>query len=172
MDLFAVAAPGTEALLHRELAALGIKGRYVPGGVELTGDADTIRRVNLESRLASRLLLRLGRFETRHLNELEKLCAKLDVAPFLRPDEPLAVRASCRKSRIYHSGAAEERVRRALARKLRADPAPAHADLDEDDEDFVRALHASGATTIKTRAAKRLLACAYQVDAIQERVWL
>lgn len=48
----------------------------------------------------------------------------------------------------------------------------AHADLDEDDEDFVRALHASGATTIKTRAAKRLLACAYQVDAIHERVWL
>ena len=56
MELFAVAPPGTEALLHRELAALGIKGRYVPGGVELQGDAGTIRRVNLESRLASRLL--------------------------------------------------------------------------------------------------------------------
>ena len=48
----------------------------------------------------------------------------------------------------------------------------AHADLDEDDEDFVRALHASGATTVKKRAAKRLLKCAYQVEAIQERVWL
>jgi putative N6-adenine-specific DNA methylase len=133
MDLFAVAAPGTEPLLHRELAALGIKGRYVPGGVELRGDADTIRRVNLESRLASRLLLRLGRFETLHLNELEKLTAKLDVAPFLRADEPLAVRATCRKSKIYHSGAAEERVHRALAKKLRADLAPAQANLEEDD---------------------------------------
>ena len=58
-----------------------MKGRYVPGGVELQGDTDTIRRVNLESRLASRLLLRLGSFKTLHLNELEKLTAKLDVAP-------------------------------------------------------------------------------------------
>jgi putative N6-adenine-specific DNA methylase len=106
MELFAVAPPGTESLLERELAALGIHGRAVPGGVELRGDAATVRRVNFESRLASRLLLRLGRFETLHLNELENLSAKLDVAPFLRGDEPLAVRATCRKSRIYHSGAA------------------------------------------------------------------
>ena len=133
MDLFAVAAPGTEPLLERELAALGIAGRAAPGGVELRGDAGTIRRVNLESRLASRLLLRLGSFRTLHLNELEKLAGKLDVAPFLRTDEPLAVRATCRKSKIYHSGAAEERVQRALAKKLRADLAPAQGSLDEDD---------------------------------------
>lgn len=132
-ELFAVAAPGVEALLHRELAALGIKGRYVPGGVELRGDAATIGRINLESRLASRLLLRLGRFKTLHLNELEKLCAKLDVAPFIRADEPLAVRATCRKSKIYHSGAAEERVRRGLAKTLGVDPALAQGNLDEDD---------------------------------------
>jgi putative N6-adenine-specific DNA methylase len=133
MELFAVAPPGIEALLERELAALGMKGRAVPGGVELRGDADTIRRVNLESRLASRLLLRLGRFETEFLNELEKLTAKLDVAPFIRADQPLAVRATCKKSRIYHSGAAEERVQRALAKKLGATPAPARGNLDEDD---------------------------------------
>lgn len=134
MELFAVAPPGIEPLLHRELATLGIKGRYVPGGVEIRGDAATIRRVNLESRLASRLLLRLGRFETEHLNELEKLAGKLDVAQYIRADAPLAVRATCRKSRIYHSGAAEERVHRALAKKLGAAPAPARGNLDEDDE--------------------------------------
>lgn len=134
MELFAVACPGTETLLERELAALGIEGRAVPGGVELHGDAATIRRVNLESRLASRVLLRLGRFETLHLNELEKLSAKLDVAPFLRADQPLAVRATCRKSRIFHSGAAEERVGRALAKKLGASLTLAQANLDEDDE--------------------------------------
>ncbi|HUR41007.1 MAG TPA: class I SAM-dependent RNA methyltransferase [Verrucomicrobiae bacterium] len=133
MDLFAVAPPGVETLLQRELAALGLEGRAVPGGVELRGDAATIGRVNLESRLASRLLLRLARFETEHLNELEKFTAKLDVAPFIRADEPLSVRASCRKSRIYHSGAAEERVQRALAKKLGAAPAPAQSNLDEDD---------------------------------------
>ena len=133
MELFAVAPPGIEALLARELAALGIEGRAVPGGVELRGDADTIRRVNLESRLASRLLLRLGSFRTLHLNELEKLCAKLDVAPYIRADEPLAVRATCRKSKIYHSGAAEERVQRGLAKKLGIAPAPAQANLEEDD---------------------------------------
>ena len=134
MELFAVAPPGIEALLHRELATLGIKGRYVPGGVDLQGDADTIRRVNLESRLASRLLLRLASFKVLHLNELEKLCSKLEVAPYIRADLPLSVRATCRKSKIYHSGAAEERVLRGLAKKLGAAPAPAQANLDEDDE--------------------------------------
>jgi putative N6-adenine-specific DNA methylase len=133
MELFAVAPPGIEALLESELAALGIKGRAVPGGVELRGDAATIGRVNLESRLASRLLLRLASFKTLHLNELEKFSAKLDVAPFIRADEPLSVRASCRKSKIYHSGAAEERVRRGLAKKLGAEPAEAQGNLDEDD---------------------------------------
>lgn len=133
MDLFAVAVPGTEALLQRELAALGVEGRAVPGGVELRGDAATIRRVNLESRLASRLLLRLATFRTLHLNELEKLAGKLDVAPYLRADQPLAVRATCRKSRIYHSGAAEERVQRGLAKKLGAELKPADANLEEDD---------------------------------------
>ena len=133
MELFAVSPPGIEALLARELAALGIKGRAVPGGVELNGDAATIRRVNLESRLASRLLMRFARFRTLHLNELEKLTAKLDVAPFLRADEPLAVRATCIKSKIYHSGAAEERVHRGLAKKLGANVTVAKTDLDEDD---------------------------------------
>jgi putative N6-adenine-specific DNA methylase len=134
MELFAVSPPGTEALLERELAALGIKGRAVPGGVELQGDAATIRRVNLESRLASRLLLRLGTFRTLHLNELEKLTGKLDVAPYLRADQPLAVRATCRKSKIYHSGAAEERVSRALAKKLgAAELMLAQSNLEEDD---------------------------------------
>ncbi|MBS0241376.1 MAG: hypothetical protein JSS20_04310 [Proteobacteria bacterium] len=48
----------------------------------------------------------------------------------------------------------------------------AHVDLEEDDEEFVRSLRSSGATTIKRRAANRLLRCAHQVDAIHERVWL
>ena len=133
MEMFAVAPPGTEALLQRELAGLGIAGRAVPGGVELRGDADTIRRINLESRLASRLLLRLATFKTLHLNELEKFAAKLDVAPYIRADEPLSVRASCRKSKIYHSGAAEERVQRGLAKKLGASLKTAEANLEEDD---------------------------------------
>lgn len=48
----------------------------------------------------------------------------------------------------------------------------AHAELDESDEAFVRSLREAGATTIGRRAANRLLACAWRVDAIDQRIWL
>jgi len=61
--LFAVAPPGLEQMLHRELVGLGIAGaRLDEGGVSFRGDRRTLYRANLHSRIASRILVRIARF--------------------------------------------------------------------------------------------------------------
>jgi len=101
--------------------------------------------------------------------EAKTLAALRDV---LARSQPLTMRQSEKLVELEDASQRFSSIDGFNVRTLILSCAEAASDLDEDDEAFVRALHASGATTIKTRAAKRLLACAYQVDAIQERVWL
>jgi len=59
---FASCPRGLESLLAEELAGLGARGtETVPGGVAFEGDLRTCYRVNLESRLATRVLARIAR---------------------------------------------------------------------------------------------------------------
>jgi putative N6-adenine-specific DNA methylase len=53
-----------------------------------------------------------------HLAELEKRSRRVPWANVLRPDVPVRVEASCSHSRIYHSGAAAERVENAIKAEL------------------------------------------------------
>jgi putative N6-adenine-specific DNA methylase len=59
---FASCPRGLESLLAEELRELGAQtAESVPGGVAFEGDMRTCCRANLESRLATRVLMRLGR---------------------------------------------------------------------------------------------------------------
>ena len=121
MSLFFACAPGLEPELLIESRALGFAGAtVVPGGVEAAGDWAEARRANLHLRTATRVLVRVAEFRALHLAQLDKRARKIDWAGFLRPDQPLRVEATCRKSRIYHAGAAAQRVERALTETLGA----------------------------------------------------
>src|SRR6185437_6854289 len=66
-ELFAVCAPGLETLVAAELRALGaLPGAVEPGGVAFSGAEQTMFRANLHSRIASRVMARVGRFRARH----------------------------------------------------------------------------------------------------------
>lgn len=121
LRLFAAAPPGLEEVVAAELADLGLGGKALPGGVEFEGDAAALARVNLSLRCANRVLWRLGAFNAMHLAELRRKAGGLPWNRVLRPGEAVAVRASCRGSRIYHSGAAAERVRLGIADALGAE---------------------------------------------------
>ncbi|MEW5739440.1 MAG: RNA methyltransferase [Myxococcota bacterium] len=58
--LFVSSTPGLEPALAEELSELGFKGREVAGGVELTAPDGAYREINLWSRIASRVLLRVA----------------------------------------------------------------------------------------------------------------
>lgn len=63
--LFVGCTPGLEVALEGELTALGFSPRLVPGGCELErAPAGSLVRVNAQSRVASRVLWRLGEVTT------------------------------------------------------------------------------------------------------------
>ncbi|MFL5310108.1 MAG: class I SAM-dependent RNA methyltransferase, partial [Myxococcales bacterium] len=118
MDLFAVCAPGLEPVLQSELRGLGMPARSVPGGAELKGEMRDVERLNLWLRTASRVLVRLGEVKATSFTELVRKASALPFETVARPGEPVALRVTCRKSRLYHSGAVAQRLHEALQGRL------------------------------------------------------
>lgn len=120
-EIFLAAPPGLEANLCDEAQAAGFAApQAVAGGVLLRGGWPEVWRANLQLRGAGRVLLRIATFRALHLAQLDKRARRVPWARFLRPDVPLRIEASCRASRIYHEGAAAERVEKAVAAELGA----------------------------------------------------
>jgi putative N6-adenine-specific DNA methylase len=91
-----------------------------PGGVTLRGGWPEAWRANLVLRGASKVLVRLGAFRAMHLAQLDKRARKFPWGEVLRPDVPVKVEAACRASRIYHAGAAAQRIATAIREELGA----------------------------------------------------
>ncbi|MFN8668964.1 MAG: class I SAM-dependent RNA methyltransferase [Gemmatimonadaceae bacterium] len=115
-DAFAVTAPGLAGIAAGELARLGISvGEVESGGVAFEGDFRTLCLANLHLRTASRVLVRVDEFRAATFHELEKRTARIDWSRWITPGRDVALRVTCRKSRLYHSGAVAERVAAILA---------------------------------------------------------
>jgi putative N6-adenine-specific DNA methylase len=113
--IFMACLPGLEPALLAEAQVLRLaNARALPGGVEFAGSVADIARANRNSRLASRVLVRIGEFRAMHLAQLDKRARKVPWADWLRADMPVRVEASCTKSRIYHQKAAAQRIERAI----------------------------------------------------------
>ncbi len=119
---FAVCAPGIEPITARELANLGLAGAVGPGGVSFSASRRDLYRANLYSRTATRFLVRAGTFYAAAFSELRQKASRLPWEQFLRPGQPVAIKAACHKSKLYHSGAVEERVIGAIADRLGQTP--------------------------------------------------
>lgn len=114
-EIFAVAPPGLEPLLLPEFRALGYKdARYGPGGVTLMGDWSDVWRLNLELRGASKVLARMGSFRAMDLARLDHRATQFPWSDFLLPNTDVRVEVTCKRSKIYHAGAAVQRIERAL----------------------------------------------------------
>jgi len=178
-EIFLTAPPGLEAVLLDEVQGLGFPGAAaVPGGVTLPGDWATVRRANLTVRGTGRVLARVAAFRAMHLAQLDKRARKVDWAATLRADVPVAVEAACRASRIYHAGAASQRVARAIAETLGAPSSDGGVRVMVRIEDDLctlsvdtsgEALHRRGSKTATAKAPMRetlaalfLRACGYR----------
>jgi putative N6-adenine-specific DNA methylase len=134
MKCFAIAAPGLEPLLEDELKELGIKGKAVPGGVEWNGSESSVAIANLWSRLASRVVIRIGEFGARTFFELERHAKKVEWQKYLGPSTAVQFRVTAKKSKLYHTGAIAQRLQEAIARQLKRDVVLAGSAEDEDAE--------------------------------------
>ncbi|MBL8895769.1 MAG: class I SAM-dependent RNA methyltransferase [Rhizobiales bacterium] len=129
LEIFLVATPGLEDALCAEARGKDFKqASVVPGGVTVKGGWPEVWRANLEIRGATRVLARIGSFRAMHLAQLDKRARKFAWGDVLRADVPVRVEATCRSSRIYHSGAAAQRIKTAIHDELGA-PISAEAAL-------------------------------------------
>lgn len=134
-DAFAIASPGCAPLVADELRALDVRlGDVSSAGVAFTATTGVLLRVNLWSRLASRILVRLAEFTARDFATLEKQAARVPWKTVVAPGASVRFRVTCRKSRLYHSDAVAERLARAVLKAVPSATIQAGATRDDDDE--------------------------------------
>jgi putative N6-adenine-specific DNA methylase len=115
IDAFVVSAPGLEQLVLSEARRLGVRpARAVTGGVECNVTWAQLWALNLRSRLASRVLVRVAQFHADGFHSLQTGVRAVDWSAWLAGGG-VTVSASCDKgSKLYHSGAVAERVGEAI----------------------------------------------------------
>lgn len=129
---FANVGPGLEELLSGELAELGLgPGRTLAGGVEVRVSLAGLHILCSRSRLAEGVRVRLKSFEARTFAELERGLSRLPWRAYFPPSVRVRIDVVCHKSRLWHSDAVAERVRRVLTERAEASPEPP-ADSDEE----------------------------------------
>jgi putative N6-adenine-specific DNA methylase len=119
-DAFAITAPGLEPLAAAELQALGAADALaVEGGVAFSASRRTLYTANLQLRTVSRVIVRASEFGATAFYDLERRAAKVPWDRFLSPNCGVALRVTCKKSRLYHSDGVAERVAAAIVGSVR-----------------------------------------------------
>ncbi len=118
LPLFAVTAPGLEALAAAELLGLGVRAAPEPGGVAWEADAAGLYAASLRLRTPSRIVVRAAELRARTFFELERHARKVPWDRWLIPGRPVRLRVTSRKSKLYHEGAVAERLLDAIGRAV------------------------------------------------------
>jgi putative N6-adenine-specific DNA methylase len=119
MQLFAVTAPGLEGVCAAELQRLRFES-VVPegGGVAFVGGLRELYLANLWLRSSTRVLVRIGEVRAKAFPELYQRALRLPWGRYVRPGNPLCVRASSHTSRLVHSGRIAETLVAAVSHAL------------------------------------------------------
>ena len=107
------------------------RAKATGGGVTIWGDWNDVWRANLTLRGASKVLARIGEFRAFHLAQLDKRSRKFPWGNTLMLGHKIKVEVvTNRKSKIYHAGAAIERIERAIHEEFGAQIAKSMEDAD------------------------------------------
>tara|TARA_B100001057_G_C22794520_1_gene929040 strand:+ start:310 stop:1428 length:1119 start_codon:yes stop_codon:yes gene_type:complete len=124
-EIFIACVPGLENELLTEVKSIGFKKtKLMVGGIQSFGGWSDVWRANFYLRGATKVLVRFASFRVAHLAQLDKSSRKLDWKNLLKYKEPFRVETVCRKSKIYHSGAASQRISKAISASIDAKEDP------------------------------------------------
>ena len=120
-SFLAATAPGLEHLCFQELSAMPGSVSHVeiiPGGVAFRGRLIDMYRANLDLRIPTRILMRIARFKASNFRQLEGHLKKVPWELHISAETDINVRATAIHSRLYHTAAVAERVRRLVHDRL------------------------------------------------------
>jgi 23S rRNA (guanine2069-N7)-methyltransferase / 23S rRNA (guanine2445-N2)-methyltransferase len=119
-EIYATVPLGMAGLLRDELAELGAEAlRPTRAGVAFRGNLETAYRACLWSRLASRVLLKVGKFPAPDADALYAGVRQIPWQDHLGPDDTLAVHATGRNAALRHTGFAARRVKDGIVDQFR-----------------------------------------------------
>jgi len=118
---FAPCPRGLEVALSDELAQLNASGvRSTDGGVAFAGAIELAYHINLESRLASRVLWEVGRGTYRDERDIYRLASEIDWPQHFRADRTLRVDVAATRSPLKSLEFATLRIKDAVCDRHRA----------------------------------------------------
>ena len=121
LDLIATSAVGLEAVVARELKALGYESKTLQTGrVLFQADEAALCRANLWLRTADRVLLRLGEFEATDFGQLFDQTYALPWEAWLGADAAFPVNGRSVKSQLSSVPACQKIVKKAIVEKLKS----------------------------------------------------
>ncbi len=121
LDLIATSTFGLEAVVARELTALGYQSRTIqPGRMLFQGGESAICRANLWLRAADRVLLRLGVFQATDFGTLFDQTYAVPWDEWIPPDAEFPVTGRSHKSQLSSVPACQKIVKKAVVEKLKA----------------------------------------------------
>ena len=120
IEMIATAAFGLEAVVSRELKALGYTEQTVEDGrISFTGDAAAICRCNLWLRSADRVLVKMAEFPAQDFGELFDRTKELPWADWIPADGAFPVRGKSVKSALHSVPDCQRLVKKAIVEKLK-----------------------------------------------------
>ncbi|MCK9996153.1 MAG: class I SAM-dependent RNA methyltransferase [Candidatus Krumholzibacteria bacterium] len=139
---FAQVAGGLEDIAAAELKALGATdGEILTRGIHFKADRETLYRINYRSRLVTRVLAPLVKFEAKTPEELYLGAKKVDWTRIFTLDQTFAVFANTFHSEIDHSQYASLKVKDCVADMFRKRYRNKRPNVDPREPDLVIAVH-------------------------------
>jgi putative N6-adenine-specific DNA methylase len=111
---FAVATPGLEPVVARELDAMGISGEVVVGGVQFQASLAEGARLSAAVRTPARIVLRVAEGTARSLQGLADLIRTVDWSGYLMAGAEVDVTVSTRASRLSRRDVIATKARNAI----------------------------------------------------------
>jgi putative N6-adenine-specific DNA methylase len=120
IELIATTSFGLEAVVSRELKALGYEDQTVADGkVTFRGGPEAICRANLWLRSADRVVIKIGEFEAADFGTLFDRCAALDWARWIPEDGQFPVSGKSVRSQLHSVRDCQALVKKAIVEKLK-----------------------------------------------------
>jgi 23S rRNA (guanine2445-N2)-methyltransferase / 23S rRNA (guanine2069-N7)-methyltransferase len=118
-EFVAACAFGLEAIVKRELLAIGIDARITqPGKIQFTGSWSDAARAHLWLRCADRIALLIKQFEAKDFDQLFETTKAIDWSNWLPVDAQFPVVGRSRNSQLTSIPACQRAVKRAIADSL------------------------------------------------------
>ena len=107
---FIVCPPGPENTLITEIqnskflkiSKSTLQKGIVEGGIEIMSSPEELYLANLTLQVASRVLIRIGKFKATNFPQLVLNCRQLPWSDYIKSGSKLAVRVTCKESKLYH----------------------------------------------------------------------